>query len=321
MPRPALPLPVVACLAWLASVAMPSLMPPAWAEEPKPLGRQAAHEESQEFLRLSRDEAREPLSLDTSIVEYLEPAEAAARAGRRLPLQVDLVAAVHVGGKSYYETLDRLFKEYDAVLYELVAPENARVPRPGRKPAGAIGSAQQGLTKLLGLEFQLEAIDYSAPNFVHADLSPKEFDAAMAKRGESWWSMFMKLMQESMARANTRKPPASDIGVGDLFGILFGSDREVRLRRIMAEQFTDMDVLTAAFGGEDGSTLITDRNAAAIDVLRDQIARGRKRIAIFYGAAHMDDFDRRLREDFGLQPGETIWLEAWDLRAPAARSR
>ena len=81
------------------------------------------------------------------------------RAGRRLPLQVDLVAAVHVGSRSYYETLDRLFKHYDAVLYELVAPENARVPRPGRKPAGAIGSAQQGLTKLLGLEFQLEAID------------------------------------------------------------------------------------------------------------------------------------------------------------------
>ncbi len=307
----------VAYLAWFAACAV-SL---AQADEPRRLGPEAVAEGRAEFLRLSRDDASEPLSLDTSIVEYLEPAAGAAPAGRRLPLQVDLVAAVHVGSGSYYETLSRLFKEYDAVLYELVAPENARVPRPGRKPAGAIGSAQQGLTKLLGLEFQLEAIDYAAPNFVHADLSPKEFDAAMAKRGESWWSMFMKLMQESMARAHTRKAPASDIGVGDLFGIFFGSDREVRLRRIIAEQFTDMDVLTAAFGGEAGSTLITDRNAAAIDVLRDQIGRGRRRIAIFYGAAHMDDFDRRLRQEFGLQPGETIWLEAWDLRAPAARSR
>ena len=307
----------VAYLAWFAACAV-SL---AQADEPRRLGPEAVAEGRAEFLRLSRDDASEPLSLDTSIVEYLEPAAGAAPAGRRLPLQVDLVAAVHVGSGSYYETLSRLFKEYDAVLYELVAPENARVPRPGRKPAGAIGSAQQGLTKLLGLEFQLEAIDYAAPNFVHADLSPKEFDAAMAKRGESWWSMFMKLMQDSMARAHTRKAPASDIGVGDLFGIFFGSDREVRLRRIMAEQFTDMDVLTAAFGGEAGSTLITDRNAAAIDVLRDQIGRGRRRIAIFYGAAHMDDFDRRLRQEFGLQPGETIWLEAWDLRAPAACSR
>jgi len=52
-------------------------------------------------------------------------------------------------------------------------------------------------------------------------------------------------------------------------------------------------------------------------VLREQMARGRKRIAIFYGAAHMEDFDRRLRADFGLQPREAVWLEAWDLREPA----
>ena len=64
---------------------------------------------------------------------------------------------------------------------------------------------------------------------------------------------------------------------------------------------------------------ITDRNAAALAVLEKRIARGDRRIAIFYGAAHMDDFDRRLREDFSLQPGETVWLEAWDLREPAPR--
>ena len=273
-----------------------------------------------EFLRLVRSDDSEPLSLDTAIVEYRESAADAARAGRRIPLQVDLVAAVHVGGATYYETLDRLFADYDAVLYELVAPPNARVPKPGRKPAGAIGSAQQSLKSMLGLEFQLESIDYSAENFVHADLSPKEFDAAMAKRGESWWSMFTRLMQESMARAD-RGGGAGDVSFGELFGILFGSgpERQVRLRRMMAEQFTDMDVLTAAFGGEEGSTLITDRNAAALAVLRDEVGKGSRRIAICYGAAPMDDFDQRLQADFGLQPGETLWLEAWDLREPAGR--
>jgi hypothetical protein len=200
-----------------------------------------------------------------------------------------------------------------------VEPADATEPKPGRKPSGAIGSAQHGLTKMLGLEFQLDQVDYTAKNFVHADLSPKEFDAAMARRGESWWSMFSRVMRESVARADRAgKQPAGDVGLSDIFGILFGSDRELRLRRLMAEQFTDMDVLTAAFGGEEGSTLITDRNAAALDVLRDEIAKGRRRIAIFYGAAHMDDFDERLRDDFGLQPGEPVWLEAWDLREPEA---
>ncbi|MFM8735722.1 MAG: hypothetical protein ACKOC8_11065 [Pirellulales bacterium] len=281
----------------------------------------AAAAEGPEFLRLVRDDDGRPVSLDTSIVEYRQPQ---ARGGdRQKPLQVDLVAAVHIGGEAYYETLGRLFNEYDVVLYELVAPPNARVPKPGRRPAGAIGSAQQGLKNMLGLEFQLERIDYGAANFVHADLSPKEFDAAMARRGESWWTMFTKLMRESMARAERNDEATPSPGFGELFGVLFGSgpERQVRLRRMMAEQFTDMDVLTAAFGGEEGSTLITDRNAAALRVLRDEIGRGRRRIAIFYGAAHMDDFDRRLREDFGLQPGETVWLEAWDLREPVAADR
>lgn len=272
-----------------------------------------------EFLRLVLDDEGVPVSLDTAIVEYTKPGPAAAGAD---PLQVDLVAAVHVGGADYYETLDRLFADYDAVLYELVAPPNARVPKPGRKPAGAIGSAQQGLKDLLGLEFQLERIDYTARNFVHADMSPKEFDAAMQKRGESWWSMFTKLMRESMARAE-REQPGGDVSFGDLFGILFGSgsDRQVRLRRLMAEQFTDMDVLTSAFGGEDGSTLITDRNAACLRVLHDEVAKGRKRIAIFYGAAHMADFDERLRTELGLQPADPEWLEAWDLRMPEPAAR
>ncbi len=267
------------------------------------------------------DERDRPLSLDTAIVEYVRPA-AVGPADRR-PLQVDLIAAVHVGSAGYYDTLDRLFADYDAVLYELVAPPNAR-PKPGAKPAGAIGSAQQGLKQMLGLEFQLEAVDDAAANFVHAVLSPQEFDAAMKKRGESWWSMFMKLMKAGMARAEQAerdgRQPGGDVSVGEMFGLLFGSGeaRQVKLRRIMAEQFTDMEALTAAFGGEQGSTLITDRNAAALRVLREQVAKGRRRIAIFYGAAHMEDFDRRLRADFGLQPRETVWLEAWDLREPAA---
>ena len=273
------------------------------------------------FLRLSRDEAGTLRSLDTSIVEYRENPEVAARAGRK-PVTVDLVAAVHLGSQGYYNSLDRLFADYDAVLYELVAPPDARIPKAGRAPAGAIGTAQQGLTQMLGLEFQLDSIDYTASNFVHADLSPKEFEAAMRKRGESWWTMFTKLMRESMARAERGDAgPGTELGVRDVFGMLFGSqaDRQLRLRRLMAEQFSDMEALTAAFGGEEGSTLITDRNAAALDVLRQQIARGNRRLAIFYGAAHMDDFDERLREDFGLQPGKTVWLEAWDLEDPSSK--
>ena len=56
-----------------------------------------------------------------------------------------------------------------------------------------------------------------------------------------------------------------------------------------------------------------DRNAAALKVLQKQLAAGKKRIGIFYGAAHLPDLEKHLVEDFGLARGSQQWLTAWDL--------
>lgn len=281
---------------------------------------QEGEKERVEFLRLARDGEGRPLSLDAAIVPYVRPPEP----GRREPLRVDLVAAVHIGSGDYYLRLNEAFAAYDAVLYELVAPPQARVPKPGKNPAGAttvIGSAQHGGARMLGLEHQLDTIDYTAGNFVHADLSPRELQAAMENRSETFWTMYARVAEEAAARDPRRdKPQASAVGIGDVFGLLFASvpARQAKLRRLLAEQFLDMEVLTKAFGGEEGSAIITDRNKAAVGVLQNEIAKGRRRLAIFYGAAHMEDFDRRLRKEFALQPRprDTVWLEAWGLRDP-----
>ena len=297
------PLVTIACL--LVTMALP-LSAAEQAATPKPL-------EPPQFLRLQQDETDEPIALETAIVRYGYNHNTADQI-----THVDLVAAVHIGEKEYFSTLNQLFRTYDVVLYELVAPPNARVPQAGGRPSGAIGTAQQGLKNLLGLQFQLDQIDYTAQNFVHADLSPQEFNKAMQRRGESWWTMFSKIMQESMARANENpKKKSPDPSFGDLFGIIFGSNRELRMKRLLADQFSDMEVLTSAFGGEEGSSLITDRNTAALSVLKQQLQKRSQSIAIFYGAAHMHDFDTRLRKNFQLQPTETVWLEAWNLREPA----
>jgi hypothetical protein len=135
--------------------------------------------------------------------------------------------------------------------------------------------------------------------------------------------MFSRLMREGMTRAEADGGAGPDVGIGEMFGLIFGpaAERQLKLRRIMAEQFTDMEMLSAAFGGEEGSTLITDRNTAALEVLRRRISGGDRRIAIFYGAGHMEDFDRRMQADFDLQPRDTTWVEAWDLRPPAPAAR
>ena len=59
--------------------------------------------------------------------------------------------------------------------------------------------------------------------------------------------------------------------------------------------------------------LVKDRNKACIKVLQQQLTAGKKKIAIFFGAAHMPDFDKRLKEDFGMKRTKSEWITAWNL--------
>src|SRR5690349_12029449 len=76
------------------------------------------------FLRIQRDESREPVALQTAIAQYV-PASSAKG------VEIDLVAVVHIGERAYYERLNKEFGNYDAVLYELVAPEGNKPPKGG----------------------------------------------------------------------------------------------------------------------------------------------------------------------------------------------
>ena len=60
-----------------------------------------------------------------------------------------------------------------------------------------------------------------------------------------------------------------------------------------------------------------DRNEACMKVLKQQLAAGMKKIAIFYGAAHMPDFDKRLKGDFDMNRTTSEWIDAWSLAARA----
>jgi hypothetical protein len=107
-------------------------------------------------------------------------------------------------------------------------------------------------------------------------------------------------------------------GGGDagLLLALLGKNRQLALKRVMAEQFEDLRTQAQVFDGPKGSTLISGRNKAALEVLRQQIAAGKRKLAIFYGAAHMPDMEKRLRQDFGLVPSSVRRLVAWDLGKP-----
>ncbi len=279
------------------------------AESPKekPAGekRSARKKANKTFLRLVRDKKKGPIALEAAIVRYV-----LQDGGKKTT--VDLVSAVHVAEKSYYDQLNREFAKYDAVLYELVAPKGTRIPKGGLPSGGSpISMLQSGMTEMLELEFQLEEIDYTRKNMVHADMSPTQFSESMQRRGESVFTMFLRMMGYAMARQSSGEGGSTDM---QLLMALFDKNRALALKRAMAEQFEDMEGTLGALDGPDGSTIISERNKVALSVLRKQIDSGKRKLAVFYGAGHMPDLEKRLRDDFGLERKKTRWLVAWDLK-------
>ena len=309
------------------------------AEDVKP-----ASELPKKFIRMTMNPERPriPQSLDTSIIRFVPTDEKLAKAG----VTVDLIGAIHIGDQAYFQKLDKSFKQYDALLYEMVAekdetggapqrwedrdqPGTGTAQAPGKTAVSeeksfeagmtVIGGMQLGAKDMLGLAFQLDGINYNAPNMVHADMSPEEFAQKMKDRGESFFTMFMQLFMQGLAQQRANKQGgASDVAL--LFAF-FSSDRELALKRVLAKQFAETDILDM-LGGEKGSTIITERNLIALDVLSEQLAKGKKRIGIFYGAGHLGDMSRRLVSDFGMKFTGEKWVEAWNLRSkPRRRSR
>lgn len=260
------------------------------------------------FVRIVRNKSDDPVSLETAIIRF-KPADEA-----KTDVKVDLVGVVHVGDRAYYRKLNKLFKEYDAVLYELVAEEDANVPLPGRQSGHPVSLLQSGMKEALELEFQLDVIDYTAENFVHADMTPAEMAESMKNRDESFVKMFFRMMGQGAAQ-QSRKPTAD----ADMVMALFSKDRPRQMKLIMAEQLQNVEGSVRVMEGPNGSTLIGERNGKAMKVLQQRIDAGDKKIAIFYGAGHLPDMEQRLVRDFDLQLADSEWLKAWNLKEAKAK--
>ncbi|QDU55551.1 hypothetical protein [Aeoliella mucimassa] len=263
-----------------------------------------------EWVRIQKDDKGRPTAMQVAIVRY--------KATDKSPYKgavVDLVGAVHVGDNAYYSKLNDKFESYDALLYELVAPQGTVIER-GTKASNrhALGAMQNGMKDMLKLEHQLEKVDYTKKNFVHADMSPDQFFQSMEDRGESIFTMYFRLIGQSIAQQSrmTAEGATPDI---DMMKAMFAKDRSRQLKIAMAKQMAEMESLLTAFGGEEGSTLISERNKAALKVLSEQLDAGKRNIGIFYGAGHMSDMGERLEKEFHMEPVQEEWLDAWDLTA------
>lgn len=227
--------------------------------------------------------------------------------------KVDLFGAVHIGDKAYYDQLNKEFKKYDSVLYEMVKPADLDPAQFKGRPKSSVSVMQTFMQKQLDLAYQLDEVDYTVKNFVHADMTIKEFRQQQQARGESMFMLMFKLMREDMAaRAKKGKRP-EEITTAELLKALLSPKRSVELKYLFARQFNQMERLTAGLNDEKGSVILTDRNKVALAVLKKEMNMGNKNLAIFYGAAHFPDMEKRMVEKMGFERKKIRWIKAWDL--------
>ena len=289
--------------AWAgAEPAARPLTPPSVAPTTQPDTQPA---DSSNFMRFVDDGAGGGKLL-TAIVTYKNDAG----------VTLHLIGAVHVAEKEYYESLNKTFRGYDALLYEMVKPKGSPAPRRGQKSHSTIGAFQRFLKDVLSLDFQLDDIDYTRPNFVHADLDAETFSELQDERGESFLGLMLKSMLHEINRqAEGRGRSVAPITMIDLLVAIRAPDRPRQLKLLLAQQFGDIEEQMAGLDGPNGSVIITERNKKCIETLKTAIADGNKDIGIFYGAAHMKDMSQRV-EKLGFHKVDSEWRVGWDMTAP-----
>lgn len=238
--------------------------------------------------------------LDTAIWHY-------ARGKQK----VDLIGAVHVADRKYYWLLSALFTKYDRLLFELVKPEELDVRSMGPSD-GKLSTVQRWLKDRLHLEFQLDNIDYRAKNFVHADIDSARLGAQLLAQAGDLVASLLAFSITDSARL-THADGSARLGGIELAWALAARDQGQALKRYLGRELSEVDFGSDEFGGLGfGSVLIRERNQVAVQVLQRELAKGRRSLAIFYGAAHLPDLHKRLIA-LGFEPTGQDWLVAWQL--------
>ena len=250
-----------------------------------------------DFIRV-RDTATSSI-LETAVFTY-----------EKNGVKVDLIGAIHLADRSYYEMLNTYFKSFDVVLFEMIGGENLgakKINAPDLQPEkpnklAALGLIYGGMEKALGLTGQSSEIDYLAKNFVHADLTIAEFEAAQKARSESLLSFMIH------AGINAEKPSHQPNSLHLIRGLISRQPDLVKQELIHTMAAGDTNINSVP----SENVIINDRNAKCIRVLNQQITAGKKKIGIFYGAAHLPDLQTQLLA-MGFQPASQKWFAAWQI--------
>jgi hypothetical protein len=262
-----------------------------------------------EFHRYSKP-ASEGGGLDIAVTDYVDAQS------DRAPVQ--LVGVVHVADRPYYERIQDILDAADIVLYEAIMPEGMSFidwrARLARNENG-VGGFQEEIAAWFGFQHQLDAVDYSAARFVHADMTVEEF----VEQGGG------PLLKGGSLLPGVGSSDSMTAKVRDVLGRVraFGHhamSRPNALRSLARKMFAEAIGAQKWDGALDmfpglSDLILNQRNAVVMSRLEEVLPDAQGTVSIFYGAAHMWDLEKRLLA-LGYRRTGGRWLRAWALRPP-----
>lgn len=257
-----------------------------------------------------------------------------------------LSAVSHLGDTNYFAQLQQHLDEVGLVLFEGVGgpppkpePDAGDDSKPNQKEV--LGGVQTTMAESLGLVFQLEAIDYDRDNFQSSDMSLGQLRWLMMGGDEAE----LPPRNVPVFRAPTPKPKGEEGaakpnpeferlmqvmdgssvlgGIVDMTLRMIGSSPKLQaMTRLMFIEtlgrlqgdLTQMQGLPPDMQ-ELIKVLIRSRNRIVLEDLKEAIQSDHPppSVSVFYGAGHMDDFEKRMRAELNYEPAGDVWLKAFDI--------
>ena len=253
-----------------------------------------------DYIRFEND------SLETSIRSFTH-----AESGTT----VDLVGAIHVAEKDYFDGIKAHLDSLDCVLYEAVVPAKGSQPSPH---LALLRKAYRIMADELGLAYQMETIDYKnlPATWEHCDMTEDEVAECGGLLYREWVrnSRLYKdvidaldsEMDGAVQQVNTMRPAP-----GGMLSPLktLAAKRLVHSAGNPLLQKVGLLVPDVILGT---GVILEKRNAVVRSRLEEITAAGEgKHVGVFFGALHLPDIEKYLVDELGYEHTSTTWMPAW----------
>lgn len=261
-----------------------------------------------EFLRIERLESGSDC-LQVAIRNYEVPDAAGTKT-------IQLVGVSHIGSAGYYAAVQDVLDQATVVLFEGVDGNHPAFLQATEELSPEHSSLQVNLARALGLVFQLHAIDYTRANFINSDVTSDQLMALFEGKDIPEAGPAAQAQMEQLLAGMEEASLSGQAAAAVLNVLEMHPDWRRGMRWGMVKILGSVTGNVAAYPGLPEelqvmmTVLIEKRNEKVMQDLHAHLANIQpgETIAVFYGAAHMHDFEVRLQEEMKAQLTETQWL-------------